>query len=228
MGISAFKASEAIEALCDRASCGRALETTTQPWCVACVAGATIVALDQKVGSLEQDLSDAGDELRELWDVLGKVSPADAEQVHADLQAAWTEADRDGRAPIYRTKARFIERIREVARECGYAIAVHGSEKRDLDLMALPWTAEAESAQALVATLCDRLGLRAREVNVYDRGPGGARLEPTPEIKPWGRIAWSLDGVPGRTWQYIDLSVGPRCGEAVPVRTYVREVRVDG
>lgn len=32
--------------------------------------------------------------------------------------------------------------IREVARECGYAIGVHGSMRRDLDLIAIPWTDE--------------------------------------------------------------------------------------
>jgi hypothetical protein len=32
--------------------------------------------------------------------------------------------------------------IREAARKCGYAIGVHGSMRRDLDLIAAPWIAE--------------------------------------------------------------------------------------
>jgi hypothetical protein len=32
--------------------------------------------------------------------------------------------------------------IREAARECGYAIGVHGSMRRDLDLIAAPWVAD--------------------------------------------------------------------------------------
>lgn len=114
----------------------------------------------------------------------------------------------------------FLRRIREVARECGYAVGVHGSTTRDLDLIAAPWTPEAVSAQQLVAVLCERMSLHEREQNVYD----DHRIEPNPEVKPWGRIAWSLDGIPAGMWKYVDLSVVPRCGEAVPVRTYIRHV----
>jgi len=35
---------------------------------------------------------------------------------------------------------RVLPIIREVARNHGYAIGLHGSMKRDLDLMAFPWT----------------------------------------------------------------------------------------
>lgn len=57
----------------------------------------------------------------------------------------------------------------------------------------------------------------SRDQNLYgDEYPW--RMEPNPEMKPWGRLAWSLDGVPGHApWKYVDLSVAPRAGEAVPV-----------
>ena len=36
-----------------------------------------------------------------------------------------------------------IEPLREVARRHGYAIGEHGSQRRDIDLIAVPWTEEA-------------------------------------------------------------------------------------
>jgi hypothetical protein len=89
----------------------------------------------------------------------------------------------------------FLSRVREVARECGYAIAVHGSEARDLDLVAVPWTPEATSADQLVARLCEDV-------------PMVARLPPwlagNREAKPWGRLGWMLAGCPDHL--YVDLS----------------------
>jgi hypothetical protein len=112
----------------------------------------------------------------------------------------------------------FIERVREVARNHGYAIGVHGSQKRDLDLMAMPWTPEACSAQDLVDAISEELDLHQRAVNLYAE-PDGPRVMPNPEPKPWGRLAWSLDGCPSH-WKYVDISVAPRAGEAVPVIAY--------
>lgn len=138
---------------------------------------------------------------------------ATPEVVGVDAHAKMTEEVAKG----------FLSRIRSVAAECGYAVGVHGSVRRDLDLIAVPWTPEAVSAQQLVAILCERIPLHERDWNLYsDR-----RMEPNPEIKPWGRIAWSLDGVPAGLWKYVDLSVAPRCGEAVPVRTYIREKKLE-
>lgn len=101
-------------------------------------------------------------------------------------------------------------RIRAVARDCGYAVAVHGSERRDLDLVAVPWVPEAVSAQRLVDTLCDVIPLVEKPSEWPDA--------PNPESKPWGRLAWALHGVPGV--EYLDLSVAPRAGEAVPVTVW--------
>lgn len=43
--------------------------------------------------------------------------------------------------------------LRLAARGCGYAIAVHGSLARDIDLVAIPWTAGAYSPDKLVERL---------------------------------------------------------------------------
>lgn len=102
---------------------------------------------------------------------------------------------------------RFLERMRAVARECGYAIAVHGSEARDLDLIAAPWTPEATSADRLITRLCEELPL----IEIPPEPP----VAFNPEMKPWGRIAWSLAGCPDH--KYVDLSVAPRAGEPVPL-----------
>jgi hypothetical protein len=80
----------------------------------------------------------------------------------------------------------------EVARSCGYALAVHGSMKRDLDLVAIPWTDRAVSAEQLVEAL---------------RSQAGGAVPNGPTEKPHGRRAWSilLGGGP-----YLDVSVMPR------------------
>lgn len=44
--------------------------------------------------------------------------------------------------------------VREAARFNGYAIAVHGSLKRDIDLIAVAWTDQAKPAHDLVAAVC--------------------------------------------------------------------------
>lgn len=49
--------------------------------------------------------------------------------------------------------------IQTYARECGYAIAVHGSMQRDLDLIAVPWTEQACSAAELAVYLCHCMNL---------------------------------------------------------------------
>lgn len=95
--------------------------------------------------------------------------------------------------------AELVERIREIALPCGYAIAVHGSQQRDLDLIAVPWTDGALSNRALVRALCQ---------------PHGPFVEGLKSGKPHGRIAYVLHGVPGSAGvNYIDLSVMPRAAK---------------
>lgn len=80
-----------------------------------------------------------------------------------------------------------------VARKLGYSIGLHGSMKRDCDLIAAPWTVTAGSDEYLVEALCTCLN---------------ARVVGEPEDKPHGRRAWSLQ-VDGHV-KTIDLSVMPR------------------
>lgn len=85
---------------------------------------------------------------------------------------------------------------RNVARQLGYAIAVHGSQARDLDLLAVPWVPEAESAEELVESIA------AAVDGIYS----------SVEEKPHGRRGWSIVSRHrlGIDAWYIDLSVMPR------------------
>lgn len=85
----------------------------------------------------------------------------------------------------------------EVAQHLGYALAIHGSLQRDMDLIAVPWTDEARPAVELV--------WRIKEVcHGYIVGGRDGR---DPAQKPHGRLAWSIHLDAGN---YIDLSVMPR------------------
>ncbi len=84
-----------------------------------------------------------------------------------------------------------------VARECGYSIGLHGSMKRDCDLIAAPWTEEAVPAEDLIQRLCAAL----------DASPVGGQ-NPEPAQKPHGRLAWCLQ-ING-WFKIIDISVMPR------------------
>jgi len=53
----------------------------------------------------------------------------------------------DGKASFY---ACILPDIKKAARECGWAIGVHGSLQHDLDLMAMAWTEEATTPEVLM------------------------------------------------------------------------------
>ena len=82
--------------------------------------------------------------------------------------------------------------IWQVAHDHGYAVGLHGSMKRDCDLIAVPWVEAHATAEALIEALCSAL-------NAHEVGPR--------EPKPNGRIAVNLqiDG----WFRLIDLSIVP-------------------
>jgi hypothetical protein len=91
----------------------------------------------------------------------------------------------------------------EAAIANGYALALHGSMKRDLDVIAVPWTDDAVSREELVEAVkraCDGWIIHAAD------SPNPSP-DASPAIRAHGRMAWSIyitDGV------YVDLSVMPR------------------
>lgn len=102
--------------------------------------------------------------------------------------------------------AAILPGLRLVAREHGYALALHGSGQRDLDLVAVPWVAGAAPAAALAEALRALVGGFVRNDPAPD--PYDERTY-NPVRRPHGRLAWSiyLDEPSGR--RYIDLSVMP-------------------
>lgn len=111
------------------------------------------------------------------------------------------------------TYAALLPDLVRAAREVGYALAPHGSFARDLDLIAVPWTEDAGSAEQLVMRLMSVSGATLRE--------GGRKSEDgtewvtvpgdAPKAKPHGRLAWSLHL--GLSNFYLDVSVMPRKGD---------------
>ncbi len=106
-----------------------------------------------------------------------------------------------------------IPYLQTVSRELGYAIGIHGSLARDLDIIAVPWTEEAVAAEILVEAFRKAVG-----GTVLPDGTMGGRWDKEknefveckiemPGKKPHGRLAWNIHLTGGI---YIDLSVMPR------------------
>jgi len=109
------------------------------------------------------------------------------------------------------TYASLIPVLVQAGRDCGYAVAPHGSMARDLDLIAVPWTEDAKSAEALIMRL---LAVTGGHIQDGYRKPDGADeyekvAGDEPAKKPHGRLAWSIHlGTHGNL--YLDVSVMPR------------------
>jgi hypothetical protein len=111
----------------------------------------------------------------------------------------------------------------DVARKCGYALAIHGTVTTDLDLVAIPWVPEALPADVLMNALMSHLSACGYEDLLRQDLPEElvrqimARKEPGTDLggtlKPHGRIAWNLYLQAGSK---VDLSVMPRSINATP------------
>lgn len=105
------------------------------------------------------------------------------------------------------TFAWMVPHVTAVARQYGYAIGLHGSMARDLDLIAVPWADEAAPVETLVEAIRDAVDGIIRN----DPPTEGNKYHQTtsnPGHKPHGRLAWSIYFAGHRF--YIDLSVMPR------------------
>lgn len=95
-------------------------------------------------------------------------------------------------------RERYHERLpgmREVARSHGYALAVHGSEMRDFDVIAVPWVERVSLPFVLAFALCEVVeGVITK----------GGKPDDSPTVKPHRRLCWSIQIGGGA---YIDLSV---------------------
>jgi hypothetical protein len=96
-----------------------------------------------------------------------------------------------------------ISALRHVSYRHGYALTVHGSLRRDIDLVACPWRTTAVDARTLILAIA-----KAAEAIV-----GVAREREDceqPEQKALGRLAWSFYLTDRDDGAYLDISVMPR------------------
>lgn len=85
----------------------------------------------------------------------------------------------------------------------GYSLAMQGSFTRDLDLLAVPWTAAACEPEHLARRIEDAADLKSI-------------VTPTAGEKPHGRLAWTLSFKGFGDPRFVDLSIMPRLA-ATPV-----------
>lgn len=88
--------------------------------------------------------------------------------------------------------------LQAVARDHGYALAVHGSMATDLDLIAVPWVETAVDAATLAEALRECIG-----------GFKSPR-DHHPVWKPHGRLCWSFFCNEECDGPYLDVSILPR------------------
>jgi hypothetical protein len=104
----------------------------------------------------------------------------------------------------------------DVAQKLGYALSIHGSVSRDLDLVAIPWINEAVDEEVLVKAIIDhthaclypdllRRNGRLSEDQIKQVCSRAENV--SPQEKPHGRRSWSLHL---DFSAYIDLSVMPK------------------
>lgn len=102
-----------------------------------------------------------------------------------------SEVNTEGRATFYSV---LYNRFRAAALECGYALALHGSMAKDMDLLAVPWVEDSKTPDELVSAISDCIdGTVWKGHHLLDR-----------HEKPHGRISYTLS-IMG-DWQ-IDLSI---------------------
>lgn len=92
--------------------------------------------------------------------------------------------------------AQLIGPIRAVAKEHGYAIGVHGSIARDIDMIAAPWV-ERPFTPGLMIEAIREICAEVEGFAVFPEGENPVR-------KPHGRMAWVIilrGGI------YLDISV---------------------
>lgn len=105
--------------------------------------------------------------------------------------------------PVY---AVLYAKMAEAARSCGYALAVHGTMTRDLDVVAIPWTEEATSAEEVVRAMAQVAARRIGCDPVI-----GYTMSTAP--RPHGRVGFSFPFASTDGFEpdgYVDVSVMPR------------------
>ena len=97
-------------------------------------------------------------------------------------------------APIY---IGAYKELAEIARSHGYAMAVHGSVARDLDLICIPWIEEAAAPQTVVDEITTKFAFK--------------EIDKPPRVREHGRLVYTLSISFGDC--FIDLSFMPRADD---------------
>lgn len=107
---------------------------------------------------------------------------------------------------------RLLAAMRVAARREGWALAVHGSMTRDLDLVAVPWTDTASYEPAFVEAM--RAAVAAELGGVAVVGAGDDGRTSGFKVKPNGRRSWTLHSTSEQLVEdehgahpYVDLCV---------------------
>lgn len=100
----------------------------------------------------------------------------------------------------------FYPMLQQIAKDHGYALAVHGSVHRDFDLIAVPWIESASAPLTLIRALKQATRAVTQNEQTDHLLP---KCEPRP--KPHGRVAYALHVTnSGMYGGYFDVSVMPR------------------
>lgn len=102
-------------------------------------------------------------------------------------------------APLY---IGAYKELAEIAREHGYAMAVHGSLARDMDLICIPWVEDAADPQAVVDAITARFAFK--------------QTGNPPSAREHGRMVYTLLVSFGEC--FLDLSFTPRIAPHLGVR----------
>lgn len=97
-------------------------------------------------------------------------------------------------APMY---CALYPRLAEISRQHGYALAVHGTLQRDMDLTCIPWTESPSDPDVVIKSMTEEFSLRT----VGD-----------PDVTLHGRQRWTITVGFGEC--FIDISFMPRISDA--------------
>lgn len=102
--------------------------------------------------------------------------------------------------------ARVFTIARCIAWSEGYAMLMHGSFTRDLDLLAVPWDEKATDAEHLVRLIAQALD---DDLDLLIKDPASPSQA---TAKPHGRRSWTLTFKAFGDPRFIDIGVMPRVG----------------
>lgn len=91
-------------------------------------------------------------------------------------------------------------KLDRIAWRHGYALTLHGSMARDLDIVAIPWTKDAADPQKLLLAIRAFIIDGAKDVKISKNFHA--------HKKPHGRLAYNFPI--GHDGHYLDISIMPR------------------